>query len=565
MKKIALLFICILLLAGCSSNKDYSAITPERILKLDKHTSEDDFIKLFDINTKDCDIENTVNGKILNFKKDVSINEKPAKMTIEFADDEFVSLRYAVDFSGTTSHLEDAYHFMYAYGEMLQKEYGDPIGDGAGKNFMNMHTTFESFEAAQYKDKDGLLFWEMGDNYQIEDDYIYSVRITAWDEKSTVTIRVEAYREFTETTAVSSDHTQAIDDMDINLKSNIKVEESSECVTFTPLSIPAVVDGQSMTVLHMADKNRLLCALSSLDENNIDRYIHELGVWDIAASQYGKLLDVDPGLWYVVASDQSNIILEYLCFDGYLTTSTTAQLWLYDMADGEMIKLFDYSCNKDGYNGAVYANHRLIHDGWLYFEDLLENDFNQWLGKAYRYHWQDGQLEFLGDNLQNPMLMNGSVWYIQIGKDKTHHFLKNIDTGETMALPEGIYDIAGTGQDIFVLYEVGEHPDNGLTIQGLKRVNESEALFTATRIFEKLQGNENLVVWNCFQDEYPMFYDNKNDQLVRLTGMDKCEYYYWMTGNFGLMLTRMYHDDETKEYQYYLWEYRSDKKDAAAN
>ena len=92
-----------------------------------------------------------------------------------------------------SNHLKDAYDFLYDYDEMLQKEYGDPIGDGSGKNFMNTHTSFESFEAAQYQDKDGLLFWEMGDNYLIGEEYIYSVRITAWEEQSNVTIRVERY------------------------------------------------------------------------------------------------------------------------------------------------------------------------------------------------------------------------------------------------------------------------------------------------------------------------------------------------------------------------------------
>ena len=330
------------------------------------------------------------------------------------------------------------------------------------------------------------------------------------------------------------------------LEYDIKVDllAASDRFSLTTLSIPLKYNNRNLNILYLLDKNKLLCGLSDNES------IHEIGIWKLDTSEYIKLIDVNAGEWYVVAADSDNIFLEYLSDFNDMGMSKIAQLWKYSWQNEKFEKIFSYSQNSDGYNGAVFSNHRLLYDGYLYFEDLLQNEEQLWIGKAYRYSIENGQIEFLGDNLQNPLLMNGAVWYIQINSDSYQHHIKNITSGEIIKLPENIFDIVSTGKDIVVSYAVGENTKNGLTITGLKRVDSTDDIFTAECNIEQLQANLYFTVWTSMSDNYPVLYDNIHNQMLYLESMDKANHYYWLKDNYGLIMSLIFNLNGTMEQKY---------------
>lgn len=329
---------------------------------------------------------------------------------------------------------------------------------------------------------------------------------------------------------------------------NVDVSAASDKFSLTTVTIPSEHNGQWLEMLYLLDKSTLLCGLSKDDD------IHEIGIWKLDVSEYTKLLDVDPGQWYVVAAESDYIFLEYLSGFDDTGMSKTAQLWKYRWKTEEFEVIFNYSQNVDGYNGGVYANHRLLYDGYLYFEDLVQNEANRWVGKAYRYNIENGQIEFLGDNLQNPLLMNDAVWYIQINSFLSHHQIKNITSGEIIQLPEHILEIVSTGKDILVCYAAGENEENGLTIFALKQVDTEDDIFTAEAYMELFQANEYFTVWTSYRDEYPVLYDNIHKQILYLDCMDKAEHHYLLKDNYGIIETLIYNDDGTTEKKYTFFE-----------
>ncbi len=324
----------------------------------------------------------------------------------------------------------------------------------------------------------------------------------------------------------------------------VDLQAASDKFTLTTVAIPLTYNDQILSVLSLLDRNTLLCGLSDNGED-----IYEIGIWQIDLSKYTKLLDVDAGSWYTIASNEEYIFFEYLSeFNDMGIMSKIAQLWMYNLQNGDFEKIFDYSQDSDGYNGAVFSNHRVLHDGYWYFEDLLKNEGQQWVGTAYRYNLKTGQIEALGDNLQDELLLNGAVWYLQIDSDGSQPRLKNITSGETMEIPENIYDYVSTGNDIAARYSIGENADNGLPVMELKLIDSETTIFSGEYNIDKLKANEYFTVWTNLVDEYPMLYDNVHNQMLYLESMDKAEHLYWLKDNYGLILSMIHHQDGTVEY-----------------
>lgn len=328
-----------------------------------------------------------------------------------------------------------------------------------------------------------------------------------------------------------------------------RVESAAEHFKLTPLSLPLSIDEHPLTVLYILDKNTLPCGLAFPGDDTM----HELGLWKITTGEYQKLDDIEQGTWYVIAANEEHIFFEQLDDFNDMGMSRKAQLWDYNYSTGEFKVIFEYSQNEEGYNGALYSNCRVLYEDHLYFEDLQQNDLKQWFGKAYSYDLETEQIEFLGDNLQSPMLVNNELWFIKISDNNTAHSLYNINTGDIAKLPENVFDITSNNDDILAIYAAGENQDDGLTIFGIREVLAEEDLFTAQCYVGDIQSNDYFTVWTVY-DGYPNFYSNKENKIWYLDNMDKGQHYYWIKDDFGLILTYIYNEEGNTEYKYTFFE-----------
>ncbi len=285
----------------------------------------------------------------------------------------------------------------------------------------------------------------------------------------------------------------------------------------------------------------------------------EIGIWNVVTGDYTPWIQVEPAAWYMDCYDEN-----YVVFTSNVPSGTFlpfgAHLWKYNRHTQEMTQIYEYAANDEGYSGAYWANQRILKDGWLYFENLIENDEGGWPGTAYRYKLDTDEMEYIGENMTNPLEMDGEIWYIQVDRNRESNKLKNAESGELIELPPNLVDIVSNGTDITTIYILGEQDmepflEEGtyggntiLSVFALKKVDEESDAIAVVRKMTELKSSEYITTFSSAMDEHPMIYDNAKNVLYRIDHIGKGIHYYHLYENFGVIESYVY-SEETQKYQ----------------
>lgn len=361
-----------------------------------------------------------------------------------------------------------------------------------------------------------------------------------------------------ETLAIQTETTEAISQsaasemvgdaaQDMIYQENIEAVSASERFHCREVTMPEV-DGKALySILGMISEDELLLSMANDGEDGAT----ELGTWTVSSGSYCALAEVEFGAWYLVGIDEDHLFLQWEQPSGSFLPKG-AKLWQFTRADKSMYQIFEYAKDADGYAGAYWANQRVLKDGYLYFENLVKNMLGVGVGYAYRYHVERREVEFLGANMQNPMEMDGEVWYIEVHPGADNHKLKNVETGELIELPPHLVDIKSNGEDVMAICILGEDEEEGLSIFGLKNIREQEPVFAVTRHMAELDTNQYFTTWTSLWEDYPMLYDNKEGTVLKLDHLDSGTHYYYLYGSQGVIYTQMYLEEGYQEKFIYI-------------
>ena len=340
---------------------------------------------------------------------------------------------------------------------------------------------------------------------------------------------------------------------DVQYSTEIPGVPAGDLIALTEIQPPEFEDKKLGYIMAMISENEILC---NMREKEDDEDVIDVGIWSLDTGAYHPLFSVEEGdSWDFLTYDdeyfffmQKGISYEFNPFGSWM--------WQYDRKDNTMEMIFEHTRDSDGYSGVYYANQRILQDGWLYFEDLIQKPTSGWLGSAWRYHEDTGEKEHLGWNLMNPMEVDGEVWYIEINSASDQHRLKNVHTGEELELPPHLSDIKSNGNEVMVLCQVARNRDDDLSVYALRNVTEDREIFRVVQYLAELSLNRYFAAWSTLHEDCPMLYVHSLDRVLKLDQMEEGTHYYYFYENCGLIHSVIYGDGGKMKYTYF--EYTQD-------
>lgn len=183
--------IILILFSGCQGETQGHAVTPENILEYAFSLTEDEFFSTFSADRDNAQVQTLGDDTIYELSETSTINGQDASITISFSSGQWRGTIFTILFEGAT-YLEDVYEFTYEYDTALSEEYGMPSQD-YGTPFLEWADTFEHFSAHQYRDSDDLLYWRVGDIYELDDNKVITLNITADESQALLAIEIYEY------------------------------------------------------------------------------------------------------------------------------------------------------------------------------------------------------------------------------------------------------------------------------------------------------------------------------------------------------------------------------------
>ena len=153
-------------------------------------SSENSFFQLFDAAKDQAKVEEADGTTTYTLAEPYTVDGQDGKITIQFANESWSDCYFTFMFEGE-DYLKNAYEFMYAYDQKMQKTYGDP-DEARGTPFLTWADSYDNF-LSQKEDGD-LSYFGAGDTYTVDDDNTEAgIYISADDNAAKVDISVRQY------------------------------------------------------------------------------------------------------------------------------------------------------------------------------------------------------------------------------------------------------------------------------------------------------------------------------------------------------------------------------------
>ena len=191
MRKTSMIVGSLFLLAVCTGcgKSDY-AVTPENVALYAQGSSENSFCQLFDAAKDQAKVEEADGTTTYTLAEPYTVDGQDGKITVQFANESWSDCYFTFMFEGE-DYLKNAYEFMYAYDQKMQKTYGDP-DEARGTPFLTWADSYDNF-LSQKEDGD-LSYFGAGDTYTVDDDNTEAgIYISADDNAAKVDISVRQY------------------------------------------------------------------------------------------------------------------------------------------------------------------------------------------------------------------------------------------------------------------------------------------------------------------------------------------------------------------------------------
>ena len=144
MRKTSMIVGSLFLLAVCTGcgKSDY-AVTPENVALYAQGSSENSFFQLFDAAKDQAKVEEADGTTTYTLAEPYTVDGQDGKITIQFANESWSDCYFTFMFEGE-DYLKNAYEFMYAYDQKMQKTYGDP-DEARGTPFLTWADSYDNF------------------------------------------------------------------------------------------------------------------------------------------------------------------------------------------------------------------------------------------------------------------------------------------------------------------------------------------------------------------------------------------------------------------------------------
>ena len=151
---------------------------------------ESSFFQIFDAAKDQAKVEEADGTTTYTLAEPYTVDGQDGEITVQFANGSWSDCYFTFMFEGE-DYLKNAYEFMYAYDQKMQKTYGDP-DEARGTPFLTWADSYDNF-LSQKEDGD-LSYFGTGDTYTVDDDNTEAgVYISADDNAAKVDISVRQY------------------------------------------------------------------------------------------------------------------------------------------------------------------------------------------------------------------------------------------------------------------------------------------------------------------------------------------------------------------------------------
>ena len=256
---------------------------------------------------------------------------------------------------------------------------------------------------------------------------------------------------------------------------------------------------------------------------------------------------VQGGWRYLVAHNEDYMFFDVMYNLNGGLNNNKGQLMCYNRNDESWKVILEYSENEEGDVAYIEKHQRLIHEGYLYFEDNLFVPGGMNMSTAYRLNLSTMELENLGQNLKNPQLYEGDIWYIETTEQG--QALKNVETGVSVELPSNVYQIAVIGDGVWVTYDTGVHSAQ-TTVSMKEGIDENIVGIPTASVFQ----STDYIAWESSTIDVPELYSKKKQQVVSIDEISVGSHFYYLQDDYGLIESWIPRGNEPSEVIYTFFE-----------
>lgn len=188
----------------------------------------------------------------------------------------------------------------------------------------------------------------------------------------------------------------------------------------------------------------------------------------------------------------------------------------YDIRKGENTRFFTYSRDENGYNSWNFDN--IVLDGdHVYFDDIEGKENGKAVMNLYDYDIAKNTLDSIDrKRATNPMTYKGLSW-LSYDDENDEYILKNRNNPNVVRLGSKYFNLISS-KNIAVGQSNRDIDKDGIMYFDGK---DSYPILQSTNSIDSVGCTDEYIVWDGWSHDAPLFYDRKNDTIVRVDCLEQ--------------------------------------------
>lgn len=207
-----------------------------------------------------------------------------------------------------------------------------------------------------------------------------------------------------------------------------------------------------------------------------------------------------------------------------------AHLWIYDMKDKTLKKIYDYNTQFDGcQNMNIFMNVEVIGERILFDDFEYDVESKEYISNLYFYDFVKDEVVLEKEKAIKPIKYKDSyACFVEDGHGTNYCTLVDCDGNILWNVDEYGSMIVSNGTDIFIIAKATSD-ETQTTKNGLMGIDKKQILVTYGLMEVSLNEKWMMIDMACYQCEgYPILYNLQEEKIYELENLPKTLSYYYM-------------------------------------